>query len=407
MDQMPFLEVLRRRVWLIVAVCIIATAAGYSLSYVSFLLPEQYTASALVLVRPQHPIRLDTTKPEKEAMDFPMGTSSSVETPSKTYIEIIKSPELVGKVVRQLGLDQEKEPDNAIKKIFKDIIAIAKYGQVIQDDPFTRSVKTVQENLTLKSREDTYLFEITYKGDDPKTAADIVNALTKLFRDYMEEMRLSEAQFVRNHLKTQVEQSRKTLDRANDRVKKFKEEHSIFLTETEYTSRLKIIADLEVELAKAQAALKGNQGTLMNANLAARSARLARSLQEQEAERGQLPAIERQLKQLDMDAGVAMTAYKVIDKEYQEAEIKHSYPMPEIRLVSPAVPPRLPSGPARLIIALASLLAGLVVGIGLANLLEYVNRQVRGVDDVEGLVGVKVLATVPRVPQGGWRGADI
>jgi len=66
-------------------------------------------------------------------------------------------------------------------------------------------------------------------------------------------------------------------------------------------------------------------------------------------------------------------------------------------LVSQAVPPRLPSSPARATIALVSLLGALVVSVGLAFFLEYLNRRVRDIRDMEDFVGVTVLATIPRV----------
>src|SRR5207244_7932955 len=98
----------------------------------------------------------------------------------------------------------------------------------------------------------------------------------------------------------------------------------------------------------------------------------------------------------------ALGAFQTFEKEYKETEIKNSYSAPQVRLVSEAVPPRFPSSPRREIISLSALLGGLVVGIGLAFLLEYLKRGLRGIKDVEDYVGVKVLATIPRVPQNRW-----
>jgi capsular polysaccharide biosynthesis protein len=81
--------------------------------------------------------------------------------------------------------------------------------------------------------------------------------------------------------------------------------------------------------------------------------------------------------------------------------------MPELGLVSEAIAPRLPSSPRRGYMALASVVAGLVVGLGLAFFLEYLNRRVRGIHDIEDFVGVKVLATIPRVSQRQWRQAGL
>ena len=42
-------------------------------------------------------------------------------------------------------------------------------------------------------------------------------------------------------------------------------------------------------------------------------------------------------------------------------------------------------------------LAGLLVGVGLAFFLKYIDRKVRGVNDIEDFVGLKVIATIPRL----------
>src|SRR5271169_6581318 len=165
MEQMPIFEVLHRHMAMIIAMCIVATVSGYVLS---FLIPERYAAFALLLVRPQQAIEIDTHKADKEFLDFPLSQSMSVETPSKTYIEIIKSTELIGKVVRNLGLDKETEAERGgisklmpsyvkaagedLKQLLMDLIAILKYGRIIRDDPFTKAVKRVEDNLSLKSR---------------------------------------------------------------------------------------------------------------------------------------------------------------------------------------------------------------------------------------------------------------
>jgi len=220
-------------------------------------------------------------------------------------------------------------------------------------------------------------------------------------------LRVSEARYQRDHLKTELEQRQRQLIAARERLESYKKTHSVFLYEPEYEAKLKVISELEVALAKAEEALVGSQSTLSTVSLAARRARLVRSLSEQKAELVPLPGIERELKQLELDVKIADAAYQILDKEFREAEIKNSYAMPEIGLVSEAVAPRLPSSPRRGYIALASLVGGLVVAVGLALFLEYLNRGVRGIRDIEDFVGVKVLATIPRVSRRRWRHAGL
>jgi uncharacterized protein involved in exopolysaccharide biosynthesis len=401
MEQIAILDALRPRLWMIVAVCVVAGAAGYAFS---FFMTEQYAATALVLVRPQQTIKMDTRKGEKEFLDFPIG-SSAVETPSKTYMEIIKSPALIGNVVRQLGLDKNHRESTGFNQLIQDLLSIAKYGSVIIEDPFAKVVKQVQNNISLKSHEDTYLFDVQYTGTDPQQTAAIATATAKLFIEFMEEIRQSETVGLRNHMQTQLGQARKQVETARQHVENYKRQHSVFLPESEYTSKLREIADLELELVKMEEAVAGSQGSLSGMSSGAKRARLVRLLSDRKAELGPLPGIERELKQLDEEVKVALAAYEVVEKEFKEADLRSSYATPEVRLVSQPEAPRLPSSPIRIKIAGIALLGGLVVGIGLAFLLEYLNRRVRSIQDIEEFVGVKVLATIPRITKGSWRRA--
>src|SRR3954471_22027678 len=145
MEPVTIIEVLRRRMVLIIAICVVTTVAGYALS---FLLPTKYSAVAVLLVRPQQPIKAGTEKENKEFLNFPIGGAAAVETASKTYIELIKSPALIGEVVQQLKLDQKKDHDENtllngllpswlnptdLKRSVQDLISFVKYGSVIED----------------------------------------------------------------------------------------------------------------------------------------------------------------------------------------------------------------------------------------------------------------------------------
>ena len=111
MEVIAFADVLRRHVFLIVALCIVTTCAGYGISFISALIPEKYDSSATVLVRPHDPIKIEPSTSGKEFLDFPVGQTPVVELASKTYIQIIQSPALIAEVVRELNLDKRPKKD--------------------------------------------------------------------------------------------------------------------------------------------------------------------------------------------------------------------------------------------------------------------------------------------------------
>jgi uncharacterized protein involved in exopolysaccharide biosynthesis len=417
MEQVHILDVLRRHVWMIVALAIVATPAGY---FGSFLLEKKYTSSALVLVRPQESIKLETrSSSNKEFLDFPMAQSTAVETPSKTYIEIIKSPALIGQVVRTLSLDKAEDEAGGtfskylpasmkpmideLKHFLKNAVKIVKYGSVIPEDKFADAVSSIQDNLSLEARTDTYIFTIKYSAKTPELAAEVANTAAKLFIEYMEKIHRSEGKYVIERLQAQLRESRQLLEDARQGSETFKKANAILSYQSEYDAKLNVISKLQSDIAKADEALaafkvvaKENAQSMII--LKERRNSLYRTLQEKQAEVASLPEIERQVKRLELAEKVALAAYETVGKAVKEAEIKNSYSAPEVLLVSEATPPHLPSAPNRMLIAMVSLLGALMVGMGLAFLLEFLDRSIRSVRDVEDHVGIKVLATIPCMP---------
>lgn len=416
MDGLAIFDLLRRRAYLIGAVCLVTVLAGYGLSFVSALIPERYDASALVLVRPHDPIKIEEGSSSKEFLDFPVAQTPVVETASKTYIQIIQSPALIGSVVRELGLDHKQQKKEAasdtilgrtsafIKAIYpfiNDAFSIVKYGKVVKDDPFTKAVNHVKRGLGLKSYEDTYVFEIDYADEDPQTAAAVANTTTKLFIKFMEDMRSSEGKAAADRLRSELEQNRRQLVDARENLEKYKASHGTFLYQPEYEAKLKVISDLTVELAKLDATYANENlaaGTIEANTYAQKRSRLLKILDENQAELKSLPSVERDLQLRQADVDVANSTYAIVAKKLQDAEIK-SDAMPEARLISPAIAPELPTTPRRMTIVLVSLLTGLLAGVSLAFLLEYINRTARGIRDIEDFVGLKVIGTIPPAPR--------
>jgi uncharacterized protein involved in exopolysaccharide biosynthesis len=435
MEFVAILDVLRRHVTLIVTLCIVTTLAGYGLSFV--LIPEKYEVSAIVLLRPNEPIKITAGSTGKEYLDFPVGQTPVVESASKTYIRIIQSPALISQVVRQLGLD--KPPPkiacagdtlfglitaclealyDEVEPYIKDSVALVKYGRVLQDDPFTKAINNVTGNLVLKSHEDTYIVEIQYGDGEPERAAEVANTVARLFIEFLNEMNSSEAKESASRLKREFEHSQQQLVDARERLREYKASHEVFQTQPEYEAKLRVISDLTTELAKLDSSLAkldtvpgrsdtrlarsdtsyahDNEpaGTVVDNTYAMKRARLRKILAEKQAELASLPMIERELQQRQTDVDVADTAYGLVAKALKEAQLK-SDALPEARLISPALVPQLPSKPRRGILLGVAALTGLLVGVALAFFLEYINRTARRIDDIEDFVGLKVIGTIP------------
>ena len=218
---------------------------------------------------------------------------------------------------------------------------------MINEEPLTKTIKTVSNDLTLEAILDTYTFQIKYTNKYPTQAASVANATAKTLVKFVDELRLSEGRYQSDNLRTELNQARERVDSARSRLEDYKKSHSVFLYEFEYAAKLKVLGDLKVELAKADAALGGSQNTLASSSVAARHARLLHSIAEREAELVPLPQIERETKELEQQLKDALAAYEIVEKQFTQVSVNQSYAMPEVRLISEAAVPKIPSSPRR------------------------------------------------------------
>jgi capsular exopolysaccharide synthesis family protein len=98
---------------------------------------------------------------------------------------------------------------------------------------------------------------------------------------------------------------------------------------------------------------------------------------------------------LKRQAEANKTMYDGLLTKLKEANIQAGLKSSNIRVVDPAMVPSTPARPAKARNIALSLLVGLVGGIGLALLREYLDNTVKTPDDVENLARLPSLAVVP------------
>jgi chain length determinant protein EpsF len=109
------------------------------------------------------------------------------------------------------------------------------------------------------------------------------------------------------------------------------------------------------------------------------------------------------LKELDS----AQRAYDAASQRFSQTRIEAQSEQSDISVLNPAVAPVEPSGPRVLLNTLIAFLLGTVLGVGLALLLELLNRPIRSANDMKEVLGIPVLGTIewkaPRGRAGGIR----
>ncbi len=424
---MEVLRILRslRRNW--VALTILCLSAGIAGFYFTFLLEERYEATALVIVHPEDEFSISDGVEQKELLNLPISSGqTTIETPLNTYIAIVESRVMATRVVEKFGLEyilsknekkETKEDESAFFTALQDwlepyssalgtfvsnSIDYLLYGRVLEtSSDYEKAVKEYLENISLNAIKDTQLFEVTYSGLDPYRAAAISSATADLFLDYVAEMNTAEEKVTLQFMGQQMRQARREFDEAVRKLRMFKEQSDLIDFTSENEEEIRLISDLQRDLETIEARLFG----LLKKNLPsspevvalqAEKDHLSATLAERRRKLYARTEIEAQLVALELEVATTRTTYQTLQEEYEESRVLHAKRVSEMRVVSPAVPSNSPARPIRVVYAVSAAFVALLFGIYAVGIRELMNTAIRNVDDVERVLQLPVLATIPR-----------
>ena len=111
-----------------------------------------------------------------------------------------------------------------------------------------------------------------------------------------------------------------------------------------------------------------------------------------------LPDKELNLAQLERERNVNQKIYTNVLEKLEETKITEAEKIPSIRILDDAIVPRLPIRPRKFLNLGIGMLMGMVVGLGLAWILDSMSGASPGsVRNLESMTGWSVLASVPRI----------
>lgn len=114
------------------------------------------------------------------------------------------------------------------------------------------------------------------------------------------------------------------------------------------------------------------------------------------AEQRQFPDLEGELQALEAQRTLDRDSYQYLLSQLYQAQITEAAASPYVEILDPAVGASRIQGRGRVNVFLGALL-GLILGVGAAFFLEYLDRTVRTSSDVESLLGIPVLGVIPRL----------
>jgi capsular polysaccharide biosynthesis protein len=98
----------------------------------------------------------------------------------------------------------------------------------------------------------------------------------------------------------------------------------------------------------------------------------------------------------DKDPYLAQKIANSLTRVFQE-EVKEIMQMDNVQIIDDAPLPIRPVEPQRLRNLALGIVMGLMLGVGLAILLEYLDRSIKTEEQITDLIGIPVLVSVPRI----------
>ena len=359
-----FLELLARRRGLIFSLVIIATLGA---AIISFLLPQWYSATALLLPPPDESTRGGLSQLTEIATYTGGVRLPGLVTPNDVYARMLRSRRVADKIVDKFNL-------------------MGRYGA-----PNATAVYLVLGQRTNVGVTDEGLLSISVEDRDPKVAADMatayVNELIQLNRELLSSTARQKREFIEarlNEVKGQLDTARQTLER-------FQLENRTVNLDEQASMALNQAVQLKVEQASLELDINMNSKVLGEQHPSLVEKRQRLNLingQLAELEWGgikdssffsvpisAIPELRGQYESLYARVKVNESLYSTLLELFEQARIQEQENSPTIAVLDWPRVPDVRSRPQRTVIVLAAFICSLILTIFLAAWLEFVKRM--------------------------------
>lgn len=433
-----FIIVRRRKILILTLLSVLILTVLYT-----FCTKPVYEASATLHVRD-----------DRMKKDMLGGLSIAVSNPIDAELEILKSRTNAERVVRHLHLDwrvtkktdrlefkihdffsSAPKPEYKIELKSQDTFTVrdnegnlvgeGKSGQLLEQpgfrllikdlkgkkegsfhltlEPFDISVRTLQEKVkAVELGKRTSLIHTSYMNSDPVLARDVVNALIQAYIEQSVSLKTEEANRTVEFVEEQLKQLRRNLDDSEINLQKYKSATGIMTMDKEADVLIQKIKEKELERKKLEV---DKQALLLYhtkeypavKSIEKRQEAIQQQLASYEMKMRDLPEGERDLAGLIRLSKVNAELYTYILQKQEEARVARASTITNISIIDPAITPFKPVKPRKAQNLMLGLIFGLVLGLGLIFLLEYLDENIKNVNKAKRVMGLPILAFIPHI----------
>ncbi len=334
MELINVLRVLRRWLWLIIALVVVTELALW-LGVRSA--EPVYTASA----------RMQISTPQREEIALydeyrSIGLRDEITVAINNFVELLKGDEVAARTVSRLGLSG------------KD----ADYG--LEAEPVS----------------DADFVDVTVTAGSPELAAEIANTHAAVAIAYYGELRAQSTRAEMELLADQAQASEEAFQTAEKAFSEFRNQHGIFSLEGQLSTQEKLLEQLQLTRDELllQAATTISATAAITATTGDPVGEVDRLIAERQQELDRFTALIPQYNVLEQKVEQARAAYQHLLTKYSEAELKVTAVQAAnfIQIIKPAQAPAEPDS-SWPILAVLALVGSLGLGTVLAFLFEYLS----------------------------------
>lgn len=352
-----------------------------------------YTAVAQLLIETNQPATPTITTPEAVV---------TLDTPQiESEIAVLNSEQIVERAAKALDSSEDKaaaskdgkasaaatsqtsEPPSASTE--RGWLSRLLFGTPVPDTraqevkKLRQQINQIQNNLSVKRIGLSYVLELSYRDNNPKVAAAVVNALGDAYVQDKIDARSNAARRSGLWLEARIEEIRRLMNEAALDVQEFKARRDYRLADRPAPSD----RDLGLDFLPKPANPPDSAAKTDTQKPAAKDDQRITSPQE-------APTLE----ELNSRALTYRKIYESYLQAYTDTVQRQSYPGTASRVISRAEPPTRQSSPRRGLTLVGSLVLGSMLGVGIALMRTAFGETVRSSNQLQRKIGAPLLGEI-------------